>query len=86
MIFRSGSNLLPFTETTSRKTVTLSGDGEAKRNCRSRMGITLVRLSTDELFAYTRLNRGQILRLTSFAQDDKMCGLTLAKSDSSCKG
>ncbi|EFM26264.1 hypothetical protein HMPREF9225_0113 [Peptoniphilus duerdenii ATCC BAA-1640] len=35
-------------EANSMKTVTLSGDGEAKRNRRSRMGITLVRLSTDE--------------------------------------
>ncbi|EFM26307.1 hypothetical protein HMPREF9225_0078 [Peptoniphilus duerdenii ATCC BAA-1640] len=35
-------------KSTQRKTVTLSGDDGARRNRRSRMGITLVRSNTDD--------------------------------------
>ena len=45
---RSWENILY--KSTQRKTVTLSGDGGARRNRRSRMGITLVGSNIDDYY------------------------------------
>ena len=68
-----------FTCRNSRKTVTLSGDGEAKRNRRSRMGITLVRSSMDDFICKYCSAEVIPVRLATLAQGDGSWEISLQK-------